>query len=522
MANPYRFLALGVLGTFGVVSTLAVSGVEPRERKPARPLVKEAQARPAAPAPTPPPPVEVARADTLRKGETLSELLERTRLGADDARSLRAEIEAAHDVRTFRPGLVLRYTQKTATGELVNAELALDADHVLSVERGADGLEAAVEEVEVRADTAVLAGTVSSSLYQALLEGDGSVPRAERERLADILADQIFAWKVDFSRDLQPGNAFRIVYERMARPDGTARSGRVLAVQFEIGDRLQEAYLFRQNDRDDYFDADGESLRRAFLRAPLEFRRISSTFSTGRYHPILHRIRAHKGVDYAASTGTPVRAVGDGVVASAGRDRGYGNVVHLRHMRGYASRYAHLSRFAEGVRAGVRVHQGDVIGYVGSTGLSTGPHLHYEFHSDGRAVNPSTIKFITGDPIAGGSRSRFRSLVEQRMAAMDRAGTPRLAARPTSERPPLRPLPRHRPAPGPLRAAPEGRGRERDGVQRRSRRHGAQLRGGGGELGARGGSGRRVRRRLQPRADPRDRRLRPAACADRRRAAQRG
>jgi murein DD-endopeptidase MepM/ murein hydrolase activator NlpD len=405
----YRFLALMALGS------AACEAVE-TPRAPA--MLPAAHARPA----------EVAFADTLRKGETLSGLLARTQLDQEESRALLSQIEALRDVRKVRPGLVLRYTRSALDGNVRRAEMALDPDHRLSVEGGRGGLVARVEEVTVRPDTAVLSGTVRSSLYQALLDGSGSVPRAERERLADVLADQIFAWKVDFSRDLKPGDEFRIVYERMARPDGTARSGRVLAVQFEMGGRVQDAYLFPQGGRDEYFDGRGESLRRAFLRAPLEFRRISSTFSTGRYHPILHRMRAHKGVDYAAATGTPVRAVGDGVVASAGWGGGYGKVVQLRHIRGYGSRYAHLARFGEGIRAGVRVRQGDVIGYVGTTGLSTGPHLHYEFHSGGQAVDPNTIKFITGEPVASGARSRFRALVERRMAAMDRAGAPRLAA----------------------------------------------------------------------------------------------
>ena len=428
MASSYRFVALGVLGTFGVaLSSMAVSGVKPRQAAPERGMVRAAQAKPAAPG-------ELTYSDTLRSGETLSELLGRTRLNIEEARALLAQIEAVKDARRVRPGLVLRYTQSALTGMMSRAELGLDADHQLAVEKRKEGLVARVEEVALRPDTAVLAGTVKSSLYQALLEGAGDVPRAERQQIADALADQIFAWKLDFSSDLRSGDSFRIVYERMARPDGTARSGRVLAVQFEVGGKLQEAYLFRQHGRDDYFDGSGESLRRAFLRAPLEFRRISSTFSTGRYHPILHRMRAHKGVDFAASRGTPVRAVGDGVVARAGWSGGYGNVVQLRHMRGYGSRYAHLSRFADGIRAGTRVHQGDVIGYVGSTGLSTGPHLHYEFHSDGRAVDPNTIKFITGEPIVTSAKGRFRALVEQRMAVMDRAGTPRLAMRSSGAR----------------------------------------------------------------------------------------
>jgi murein DD-endopeptidase MepM/ murein hydrolase activator NlpD len=428
MASSYRFVALGVLGTFGVaLSSMAGSGVKPREAAPQRGMVRAAQAKPAAPG-------ELTYADTLRSGETLSQLLGRTRLNIEEARALLAEIEAVKDARRVRPGLVLRYTQSAITGMMSRAELGLDADHQLAVEKRSEGLVARVEEVALRPDTAVLAGTVKSSLYQALLDGAGSVPRAERAQVADMLADEIFAWKVDFSSDLQPGDDFRIVYERMARPDGTARKGRVLAVQFEIGGRLQDAYLFPRGGRDEYFDGAGESLRRAFLRAPLEFRRISSSFSAGRYHPILSRMRAHKGVDFAAAKGTPVRAVGDGVVTSAGWGGGYGNVVQLRHIRGFGSRYAHLSRFAKGIRPGVRVMQGDTIGYVGSTGLSTGPHLHYEFHSEGRAVDPNTVKFINGEPVPVAIRSRFRALVEQRMAAMDRSGARRLAARTTPAR----------------------------------------------------------------------------------------
>jgi len=420
VANPHRFLALGVLGTFGVaLGSVAVSGRQPRPVDAPPALLPAAYAAP----------VEATYTDTLRGGETLSELLARTRLDAEEARALLARIEEVQDARRVRAGVVVTYRQSTATGAVRRAEMRLDPDHTLAVDGRSGALVAKVAEVEVRADTAVLAGVVRSSLYQALLDGAGAVPRGERERIADVLADRIFAWKVDFSRDLQPGDAYRIVYERMARPDGSARSGRVLAVQFEVGGAIQEAYLFTQAGRDDYFDSQGESLRRAFLRAPLEFRRISSTYSRGRYHPILHRMRAHHGIDYAAGSGTPVRAVGDGVVRSAGWGGGYGKVVQIAHQRGYASRYAHLSRFAEGVRAGSRVRQGDVVGYVGSTGLSTGPHLHYEFHAAGRPVDPNTIKFITGEPIAGSARGRFRAAVARRVAAMERAGAPRLAAR---------------------------------------------------------------------------------------------
>jgi murein DD-endopeptidase MepM/ murein hydrolase activator NlpD len=240
----------------------------------------------------------------------------------------------------------------------------------------------------------------------------------------DLLADKIFAWQIDFSRDLRPGDGYRILYERQVRPDGTARSWRVIGALFDLGEKQHSAFWYRLPDgTEDYYDRDGESLRRAFLRAPLEFRRISSAFSTGRFHPILKKSRPHHGIDYAAASGTPIRAVGDGVVARAGWGGGYGNVVEIRHRSAYSSRYAHMRAFAPGIRPGVRVRQGDLIGYVGSTGLSTGPHLHYEFHENGRPINPSSIKYLTGDPVPGGSRSRYRSAVSVQLAKMERAAS---------------------------------------------------------------------------------------------------
>ncbi|MBW3570874.1 MAG: peptidoglycan DD-metalloendopeptidase family protein, partial [Gemmatimonadetes bacterium] len=374
--------------------------------------------------------VDVALADTLRPGETLSGLLARTRLDAEAARALLAELSQVADPRSVRPGLVVHYRMAVSDGRVRGMSTTVDADRSLDFHRAGAAWAAEVKEVPVRADTAVLAGTVRHSLYQALMDGEGDVPRAERQAVADVLADRIFAWKVDFSRDLRPGDSFRILYERMVRPDGTARTSRVLAVQFSIGGAEHDAYLFTVNGADDYYDGEGESLRRAFLRAPLEFRRISSAYSTGRFHPILRRVRAHHGIDYAASSGTPIRAVGDGVVQKAGWGGGYGNVVEIRHQRGYSSRYAHMRGFASGIAAGTRVRQGQVIGYVGTTGLSTGPHLHYEFHMSGRPVNPTTIRYLTGEPVPGGARGRFRAQRDARIALMERAGGPLLAANP--------------------------------------------------------------------------------------------
>jgi murein DD-endopeptidase MepM/ murein hydrolase activator NlpD len=373
-------------------------------------------------------PLELTHADTLRQGETLSELMERTRLDLESARAVLAELTRVQDPRRIRAGLVVEYRTATRDGSVRSIGTRLDADRTLDFARSEGGWAAEVREVPVRADTAVLAGSVRLSLYQALMDGEGDVPREERGRVVDQLADRIFAWKIDFSRDLRPGDSFRILYERMVRPDGTARSGRVLAVQLDLAGRAHDAYLFTVRGIDDYYDGDGESLRRAFLRAPLEFRRISSSYSDGRFHPILRRVRPHHGIDYAAASGTPVRAVGDGVIARAGWGGGYGNVVEIRHQRGYSSRYAHLRGFAPGIGAGTRVRQGDLVGYVGTTGLSTGPHLHYEFHVNGRPVDPNSVRHLTGEPVPASARSSFRNLRDSRIAALERISGPMLAS----------------------------------------------------------------------------------------------
>lgn len=413
MARPYRVLAVGVLGTLVVAGGsvfLAPAADDAPPPPPARLPVAYAA------------PAEVRETLTLAPGESLGQLLDRADLDAAEARRLLDELQAVSDPRRLRAGTQLQMARSTRTGRTRQLEMKLDADRTLRLDGRGGELVARVEEVPVRVDTAALVGEVRGSLYGALLRLPGEVSREERMRIVDELADRVFAWKIDFSRDLKVGDSYRILYERLVRPDGTARSGRVLAVRFELSGRLHEAYRFEVNGREDWYDGEGESLRRAFLRAPLEFRRISSSFSTGRFHPILRRVRAHNGIDYAAAPGTPVRAVGDGVIRRAGWGGGYGNLVEISHQRGYASRYAHLRGFARGILPGVRVKQGDLIGYVGSTGLSTGPHLHYEFHSNGRPVNPADVRYLSGDPVPASHRAAFRATVAARVAAFGGEG----------------------------------------------------------------------------------------------------
>ena len=380
MRNPQRILALCVFGAFAVALGGAFAAPEKlaMRRTLATALLPAAQANP----------VDVSVQDTLRSGETLSQLLNRVRLAEGEAGALLTELQQYQDPRRMRPGSVISYRRSFTDGSVREMEFKLDADRMLSMQRLGDSWAGQIEEVPVRQDTAVLTGTVLTSLYAALLHGDGDVPRAERERVADLMADRIFAWQVDFSRDLRKGDTFRVLYERDIRPDGTARSGRVLAVQFSINGRDYEAYrLTGENGTDEYFERDGESLRRAFLKAPLQFRRISSSFSLSRFHPILQRSRPHYGIDYAASAGTPVRAVGDGTIVSAGRNAGYGNVVEIRHKNGYTTRYGHASRLLvrkilSGVARGGERYGGGGLGEGSDTGLEGAPRM--EQGGDGR------------------------------------------------------------------------------------------------------------------------------------------
>src|SRR5262249_46504792 len=222
----------------------------------------------------------------------------------------------------------------------------------------------------------------------------------------------------DFTRDIQPGDRFSVLFERLVSPDGETRLGRILASDLTIGGKLLTAVRFDSAATGAFFDADGNSLRRAFLRAPVEFRRVPSGFSGARYHPILGTWRRHEGTDYAAAPGTPVMAAGDGTILQAGRAGGYGNLIEIRHRSGITTRYGHLRGFARGVHAGSHVSQGQVIGYVGSTGLATGPHLHYEFRVNGVARDSRRVELGHGTAISPGLRPAFERERDRLMALL--------------------------------------------------------------------------------------------------------
>ena len=348
-----------------------------------------------------------ATSDTLKRGETIGDLFARQGLNSLDVGRLK---DLGLDARRLRAGLVFNFRRATGSEEPSRVEVRTGPEERVRLEREeADtGWDLERETILWTHETVRVAGFIGSSLYAAL---DSAVPdeileAGERMKLAWDLAD-VYAWSVDFTRDLQAGDRFAAVIERRVSPEGEIRYGRVLAASLELSGKTQTAFRFAQDGREGFYDAGGVSLRRAFLAAPVEFRRISSRFSRARFHPILRTYRMHAGIDYAAAAGTPVMAAGDGTVATAGWSGGYGLMVEIRHRSGVTTRYAHLRALGQGVSRGARISQGETIGYVGSTGLATAAHLHYEFRVNGAPQDPRRVRIEEGPPIAPAFRPAF-------------------------------------------------------------------------------------------------------------------
>jgi len=271
-----------------------------------------------------------------------------------------------------------------ADGKLLSLRY-LNSGNLLSIDRNGDALAAKEEPAKLEQRVVMSSGEIKSSLFGAT--DAAGLPDAIAVQIADI-----FSTDIDFHRDLRKGDRFSVVYEVWYHEGEPVRYGRVLAAEFiNQGKSYQVVYYNYADNQGGYYTLDGKSARKQFLRSPLEFSRVTSGFSSARFHPVLQAWRAHKGVDYGAPTGTRIKAAGDGVVEFAGKQGGYGNVVIMRHQSKYTTLYGHLSGFAKGLHKGTRVSQGDVIAYVGATGLATGPHLHYEFRIDGVQQNPLRI-----------------------------------------------------------------------------------------------------------------------------------
>jgi murein DD-endopeptidase MepM/ murein hydrolase activator NlpD len=354
-------------------------------------------------------PVEVADADNdrywheerVQRGDTLGAIL--ARLGVRDPAAARflANTHEARWLRKLEPGQTIS-AQTSADGHLLELR-CVTGFMMMSVKAyaGSFRIEQNIAPLERR--ILVRSGEIKGSLFAAI----------DAAQLDDTIAKQlaeIYASDVDFHKELKPGDRFTVIYEMYYSSGEPIRWGRVLAAELVNDGHAHQAVWFQPPGYPGaYYTPDGSPLRKAFLRSPLEYSRITSGFSAARFHPILQLWRAHRGIDYAAPVGSNVQATAEGVVESAGYDRGYGNFVVLRHPLQYTTLYGHLSRFAPGVRRGARVSQGQVIGYVGSTGLATGPHLHYEFRVNSVYQDPLSVHLPPAPPITPDLRAKFDS-----------------------------------------------------------------------------------------------------------------
>jgi murein DD-endopeptidase MepM/ murein hydrolase activator NlpD len=319
----------------------------------------------------------------VRKGDTLENILAARGVGITEAREWLSATANVFDLTKIRPrhGLTIRFDRETRALESIRYEL--DQRYLLVAEQAGDGITARLEDLPYFVEVKGIAGQIEHCLR------DDTVAAGVPAQIAAEIAD-IFGWDVDVESGLKRGDEFRVIYENIWQVGLTApQAGKVLAAELMVGGRRQTAVLFEDEDGNGgYYSPSGEAVSRSFLRYPVEFTEISSGFSLERFHPIRREWRPHYGVDLAAPSGTPVRAAANGVVSESGWESGLGRTVRIDHTGGVASTYGHLSAFAPAVVPGASIERGQVIGYVGSTGLSTGPHLHYELTREGVHVDP--------------------------------------------------------------------------------------------------------------------------------------
>ena len=386
-------MILIALPLFGGVAAFAIAPDTDTDGM-SRETVTSAITLPAA-APTEKGPLDFWREERIARGDTLPTLLARLGISTEEAQRVLAATHKQHALKRLKPGRTV-LARVTADGQLLLLRHLTDNQHLLSVMRQGDALTAKDELVQLETRILMKSGSVSNSLYGAMDAAD--VPDHFATQLSEI-----FSSEIDFHRDLKDGDQFSVVYEAQYYNGQMVQTGNLLAAEYVNGTEAHQAVRFAGR----YYTPTGRSLQRAFLKSPMAFSRISSGFSNARYHPVLQEWRAHRGVDYAAPIGTPIRAIADARVQFVGNKGGYGNLVELKHSGAYSTAYGHISRFAKGLRQGGQIKQGQVIGYVGQTGLATGPHLHYEFRINGEQRNPLSLKLPTTVPLEARERAAF-------------------------------------------------------------------------------------------------------------------
>ncbi len=358
----------------------------------------------------------------VRRDDTLNTLLSRLNIRNRDSIDYIRNDSAASEIATaLKPGHQIE-AETDSDGNLVSLEYQLDADQFIAIKQTTAGYVAnkITHPLEMRA--ILKSAEIKSSLFGAT--DDANIPDYIAVQVAEM-----FESEIDFHTDLRRGDHFNVIYEGRYDQGELLKTGDVLAAEFVNKGITYRAVGFRDaNNEMHYYTPDGKSLHKSFLRSPLEFTRISSGFSLGRFHPILQRMKAHKGVDMAAPSGTRIKASGDAVVDFVGQKGGYGNVIVLKHNNGVSTVYGHLSRFANGLRRGAKVAQGEIIGFVGMTGLATGPHLHYEFLLNGQHRDPMTVALPKANPITANNEAQFQAISKQLTAQLNLLGTSNIAA----------------------------------------------------------------------------------------------
>nr|WP_282571390.1 peptidoglycan DD-metalloendopeptidase family protein [Methylonatrum kenyense] len=360
---------------------------------------------------------------TVRSGDSLSAIFSRAGISAQETHRVTNADDRVKALRRIYPGDELLF-HVDKDGRLQSLRYAMDSVRTLVVERDAeDGFSTRIVEEVLETRVVEASGTIDRSLFV-------SARRAGLSQRQVMQFMSIFEWQLDFNRDIRQGDTFSIVYEAEFLDDEMVNDGRILAAKLINGSRRHTALRFEQEDGTvGYYGANGENLRKAFIRRPVQNARISSGFDRNRMHPVLGERRPHLGTDFAAPTGTPIMASGAGRVVHVGRKGGYGHTVIIQHNNRYRTLYAHMSRYADGLSNGSRVEQGEVIGYVGRSGLATGPHLHYEFMVEGNHYDPMSIDLPTGEPVPDSQMTAFRQHTAGALAQLQDGAETQLAAR---------------------------------------------------------------------------------------------
>jgi murein DD-endopeptidase MepM/ murein hydrolase activator NlpD len=350
-------------------------------------------------------------------GSTFSILAGQSGIATSTANAILASAKSVYDLARITAGKEIALVYDAASGALEELIYEIDKEDKLVVKNVSttttETWEAALVPIEYTVEIDKAKGIIESSLYETILN------QGLDERLALALAET-FAWQIDFAAQIQKGDSFKVIYEKKYREGVYDHPGKIIAAEFtNAGERFQGFYFQGQETKEGYYDENGNSVQKVFLKAPLQYKYISSGYSLKRFNPILKQFTRHRGIDYAAPQGTPVVTVGDGTIVEAGWKGDYGIMIKVRHNETYSTVYGHFSSIAKGIKVGTRVKQGQIVGYVGSTGLSTGPHLHYEMHKFGNLINPFTEKIPAGEPVKDADKQAFEAVRNQYQAELD-------------------------------------------------------------------------------------------------------